>query len=172
MNAADSVQWTADRGQHRSALSSVRCPLWLWAAGFVALLAWNGIAARYANPLTLLHSYDGPQYQLLARNRLHGHREIADTAHTVGTEGAHPMWRPGLVWITEGLERCLGKREVQNRRRRLLEGPLLHVADDADDRAAPPVAILAPAEIDVLPDRIFPREELLRKSLIDDRYTR
>jgi hypothetical protein len=79
-----------------------------WAAVALALLTWNGVAALYANPLTLLHSYDGPQYQLLARNRLHGHYEVGDTAHTVGGEGAHPMWRPGLVWLTEGLARCLG----------------------------------------------------------------
>jgi hypothetical protein len=74
----------------------------------ILLLTWNGVAASLASPFVLNHRYDGIQYQLLARNRLHGHYEVGDTAHTVGTEGRHPMWRPGLVWIEEGLARCLG----------------------------------------------------------------
>src|SRR5262249_56574684 len=31
-----------------------------------------------------------------------------DTADGVSTEGRHPMWSPGLVWIQEGLARCVG----------------------------------------------------------------
>jgi hypothetical protein len=78
--------------------------------GFVAavLLVWNSLPAWYANPFTLTVGYDGTFYQLLARNRLQGHDELADHHHTVGTEGRHPMWRPGLVWVEEQLARCLG----------------------------------------------------------------
>jgi hypothetical protein len=72
------------------------------------LLTWNGVLARFANPFVLHHRVDSVQYQLLARNRLHGHHEVGDEAHTVHQEGCHPMWRPGLVWIEEGLARCLG----------------------------------------------------------------
>jgi hypothetical protein len=74
----------------------------------LVLLAWNGVAALYANPFSMTQGYDGTQYQLLARNRLNGHDEVGDSAHTVRTEGRHPMWRPGLVWIEECLARCLG----------------------------------------------------------------
>jgi hypothetical protein len=74
----------------------------------VMLLTWNGVLSSFANPFVLLSRYDGVQYQLLARNRLHGHCEMGDLAHTVHEEGQHPMWRPGLVWIEEGLARCLG----------------------------------------------------------------
>jgi hypothetical protein len=72
------------------------------------LLTWNGLTALYANPFTLTQRYDGVQYQLLARNRLHGHTEVGDTAHTVRTEGRHPMWRPGLVWMEQSLVAYLG----------------------------------------------------------------
>jgi hypothetical protein len=73
------------------------------------LLTWNGVAAYYGgNPLTMTQGYDGTQYQLLARNRLQGHGEVGDSAHTVRTEGCHPMWRPGLVWIQESLAHVLG----------------------------------------------------------------
>src|SRR5207244_1019088 len=72
-----------------------------WALLTVALLVWNGWTALYANPFTLTMGYDGTFYQLLARNRLRGHDEVGDTAHTVGEEGRHPMWRPGLVWVEE-----------------------------------------------------------------------
>jgi hypothetical protein len=79
-----------------------------WCALAVFLLAWNGLAASHSNPMTLLQGYDGPQYHLLARNRLQGHYEIADTTHTVRLEGGHPMWRPGLVWMIEALARVIG----------------------------------------------------------------
>jgi hypothetical protein len=72
------------------------------------LLAWNGVLSSFASPFVLLSRYDGVQYQLLVRNRLQGHYEMGDEAHTVHEEGRHPMWRPGLVWIEEGLARCLG----------------------------------------------------------------
>jgi hypothetical protein len=74
----------------------------------VVLLLWNCWTAWYASPFTLLQSYDTPQYQLLARNRLHGHYEVGDSAHTVRREGCHPMWRPGLVWIEQGLGAWVG----------------------------------------------------------------
>jgi hypothetical protein len=80
----------------------------LWCVLAALLLAWNVFLGTLASPLVLLHRYDGVQYQLLARNRLHGHYEVGDAAHTVHEEGRHPMWRPGLVWIEEGLARCLG----------------------------------------------------------------
>lgn len=82
-----------------------------WAVALLvagALFAWNGSAAWYASPFTLLHTYDGAQYHLLVRNRLRGHYEVGDEAHTVRTEGTHPIWRPGLVLIEEGLARLLG----------------------------------------------------------------
>jgi hypothetical protein len=79
-----------------------------WCLVAVFLLAWNGFAAWHASPKTLIQSYDGAQYHLLARNRLRGHTEMADTAHTVRSEGAHPMWRPGLVWLIEGLAGLAG----------------------------------------------------------------
>jgi hypothetical protein len=79
-----------------------------WWGLAVFLLAWNGLAATYAGQFTLIQGYDGAQYQLLARNRLHGRPELGDTAHTVRLEGCHPMWRPGLVWLTEGLARLSG----------------------------------------------------------------
>jgi hypothetical protein len=80
----------------------------VWVALGLGLLAWNGWLASFAGPFTLIHRYDGVQYQLLARNRLLGHCEVNDKTHTVGTEGRHPMWRPGLVWIEETLARGLG----------------------------------------------------------------
>jgi hypothetical protein len=83
-----------------------RAALWLGVAGL--LLAWNSLTALYANPFTLTQRYDGVQYQLLARNRLNGHDEVGDTAHTVRREGQHPMWRPGLVWIEQELGAALG----------------------------------------------------------------
>jgi hypothetical protein len=72
------------------------------------LLTWNGLAARYASPFHLIHASDSTQYHLLARNRLLGHHEVGDAAHTVRSEGLHPIWRPGLVWIEEILARRLG----------------------------------------------------------------
>jgi hypothetical protein len=72
------------------------------------LLVWNGLFSRLASPFVLTHRLDTVQYQLLARNRLHGHYEVGEEAHTVHEEGRHPLWRPGLVWIQEGLARCLG----------------------------------------------------------------
>jgi hypothetical protein len=80
----------------------------VWCALGILLLAWNCLLASLASPFVLIHRYDGVQYQLLARNRLLGHDEINERTHTVGTEGRHPMWRPGLVWIEEELARCLG----------------------------------------------------------------
>src|SRR5262245_3987608 len=76
------------------------------------LLIWNIVPALYANPYTLIQGYDGVQFQLLTRNRLQGHYEVGDTAHTVRIEGRHPMWRPGLVWIQEGLARCVGSVQL------------------------------------------------------------
>jgi len=63
------------------------------------LLAWNGALSGLASPFVLQHRFDAVQYQLLARNRLHGHFEIGDEAHAVHAEGCHPLWRPGLVWV-------------------------------------------------------------------------
>jgi hypothetical protein len=79
-----------------------------WLALAALLLVWNCLAATHTSPMTLLQTYDSPQYHLLARNRLHGHFETADTGHTVRREGAHPMWRPGLVWLIEGLAGLAG----------------------------------------------------------------
>ncbi len=81
---------------------------WTWFILGLVLLAWNSFLAWHASPLTLLSYYDGAQYQLLARNRLAGNYQVGDTAQTVGREGSHPLWRPGLVWVTEGLARALG----------------------------------------------------------------
>jgi len=81
---------------------------WAWVALGGFLLTWNMLAALYANPLLMTQRWDGPQYQLLARNRLHGHYEMRDTANTVRSEGQHPMFRPGLVWIEEALAPWLG----------------------------------------------------------------
>src|SRR5438034_9751900 len=80
----------------------------LWCGLALILLAWNAFLAWHASPYTLLHFYDDVQYQLLARNRLRGHVEVGDQAQTVGHEGSHPLWRPGLVWLEEGFARCLG----------------------------------------------------------------
>jgi hypothetical protein len=80
----------------------------LWCVLALLLLAWNVVLGTLASPFVLLHRYDSVQYQLLARNRLHGHYEVGDRAHTVHEEGCHPMWRPGLVWIEDGLARCFG----------------------------------------------------------------
>lgn len=82
--------------------------LGIWAALAVFLAIWNGYAASFASPFHLLHASDSTQYHLLVRNRLHGHYEVGDGAHTVRTEGMHPVWRPGLVWIEELLARELG----------------------------------------------------------------
>jgi hypothetical protein len=79
---------------------------WLGLALF--LLVWNGLAARYSSPFHLLHASDSTQYHLLVRNRLQGHYEVGDSAHTVRTEGLHPVWRPGLVWLEEFMARRLG----------------------------------------------------------------
>jgi len=80
----------------------------LWCAVATFLLAWNGVLAMYTNPFLLLQQHDGTQYHLLVRNRLMGHYEVDDTAHTVRAEGQNPMWRPALVWIEESLARVLG----------------------------------------------------------------
>jgi hypothetical protein len=80
----------------------------VWLALGMGLLAWNSLVASFASPFTIIHRYDGVQYQLLARNRLLGHCEVNDTTHTVGMAARHPMWRPGLVWIEETLARALG----------------------------------------------------------------
>jgi hypothetical protein len=85
---------------------------WVWGGLALFLLAWNGVAAFYANPFTMTQRYDGVQYQLLARNRLHGHYELGDSAHTVRDEGSHPMWRPGVVWLEQGLAYLFGSVAV------------------------------------------------------------
>lgn len=82
-----------------------RCVWLLVAAG---LVIWNGVAALAASPLHLVHASDTTQYHLLARNRLSGHGEVGDSAHTVRDEGLHPVWRPGFVWITESFAKPLG----------------------------------------------------------------
>src|SRR5262245_60424152 len=83
-------------------------PLYGWCAAAMVLLAWNGYIAQYANPFDLLQGHDGAQFHLLVSNRLHGHFEVGDEGHTVRREGQHPIWRPGLVWIEEGLARLFG----------------------------------------------------------------
>ena len=88
--------------------SSLLRPIILWCVVAALLLSWNGTLGTFASPFVMLHRYDCAQYQLLARNRLHGHYEVGDEAHSVHQEGCHPMWRPGLVWIEEALARCLG----------------------------------------------------------------
>src|SRR5438093_1307686 len=88
--------------------TSTRRRLGIWAAVALVLGAWNGFAASFASPFHLLHASDSTQYHLLVRNRLHGHYEVGDGAHTVRTEGLHPVWRPGIVWIEELLARQLG----------------------------------------------------------------
>jgi hypothetical protein len=98
---------TGNTGSHDLTPSPHR-PIVFWCVIAILLLTWNGTAATFASPFVLLHRYDCVQYQLLARNRLHGHYEVGDQTHTVHQEGCHPMWRPGLVWIEEGLARCLG----------------------------------------------------------------
>jgi hypothetical protein len=80
----------------------------IWISLTLFLLSWNGSRALFAGPDTIFHAYDGVQYQLLARNRLLGHYEVGDSAHTVRSEGNHPMWRPALVWMIEGLARLMG----------------------------------------------------------------
>jgi hypothetical protein len=92
------------------------------------LLAWNGVAALYANPFTMTQGYDGTQYQLLARNRLAGHDEVGDSAHTVRSEGWHPMWRPGVVFLEEGLARCLGSVQAASACASALGTTLLELA--------------------------------------------
>jgi hypothetical protein len=88
--------------------AQLRVRPWAWVALAVLLLLWNGMAARYASPFCMIHASDGTQYHLLVRNRLHGHTEVGDRAHTVRQEGQHPIWRPGLVWIEEMLAPWLG----------------------------------------------------------------
>ena len=80
----------------------------VWPTVVLVLLAWNSVVATYSSPLVMLQHHDGSQYHLLVRNRLHGHDEVGDTSHTVQGEGRNPIWRPGLVWIEEGLARWLG----------------------------------------------------------------
>src|SRR5437667_9201770 len=91
-----------------SLLPSARTQWRAWLFLAALLSAWNGIAASYASPFNVLHASDSTQYHLLVRNRLHGHYEVGDGAHTVRTEGLHPVWRPGIVWIEELLARQLG----------------------------------------------------------------
>lgn len=79
-----------------------------WLAVTVVLGTWNGLATSYASPFHMVHTSDTTQYQLLARNRLRGHNEVGDGAHTVRTEGLHPAWRPGLVWLEEALAKPFG----------------------------------------------------------------
>ena len=78
-----------------------RTRVWVWPGAGTFLLAWNLVVVQYANQFTLLQGYDSVQYPLLTRNRLNGHVEVGDRAHTVRTEGLHPMWRPGLVWLQD-----------------------------------------------------------------------
>lgn len=80
----------------------------VWLGITLVLALSNGLAASYASPFHLLHASDSTQYHLLVRNRLRGHYEVGDGAHTVRTEGSHPVWRPGLVWIEEALARRVG----------------------------------------------------------------
>ncbi len=80
----------------------------LWCLIALLLLAWNGAAAFWANGLVMTQRWDGTQYQLLARNRLHGHFEVGDQGDTVRSEGRHPMFRPALVWIEETLAPVVG----------------------------------------------------------------
>lgn len=79
-----------------------------WALLAGVLLLWNLSLGWMGGPWTILQRYDGPQYQLLARNRMMGHYEVGDKAHTVRLEGRHPMWRPGLVWLTQGFAHLTG----------------------------------------------------------------
>src|SRR5438067_10657199 len=83
-----------------------RALAWLLLAAFLG--TWNGVAASYASPFHLVHASDTVQYQLLARNRLRGRTEVGDSALTVRSEGLHPAWRPGLVWVEEEFARRLG----------------------------------------------------------------
>jgi hypothetical protein len=85
-----------------------RARAWPWVALTIALAVWNGVPALFSCQFTQICGQDGTQYQLLARNRLHGHTEVGDAAYTVRDEGRHPMWRPGLVWLEEMGARCLG----------------------------------------------------------------
>src|SRR5437879_435076 len=79
-----------------------------WCALALLLLAWNGVAGMHAHPMLMTQVYDGTQYHLLARNRLQGHTELGEQAHTVRQEGQHPIWRPGMVWLVHGLTCCTG----------------------------------------------------------------
>src|SRR5688572_13470214 len=83
-------------------------PRWVWNLAISLLLGYNLSLAKYANPFVLTPGYDGAQYQLLARNRLAGSYHVGDQAHTVRDEGSHPMWRPGLAWLLEGVARITG----------------------------------------------------------------
>jgi hypothetical protein len=80
----------------------------VWCGLALFLLAWNGTLVAYSGPEHLVQGYDGAQYQLLARNRLLGRYEVGGQSHTVRKEGSHPMWRPGLVWLIEGLAPWIG----------------------------------------------------------------
>jgi hypothetical protein len=101
---------------------------WCWCLVAAVMLAWNCLLASLASPYAILQHYDGVQYQLLARNRLKGHTELGDQFHTVHAEGSHPMWRPGLVWIEEGLARCLGSVRAAAAAASALGTTLLQVA--------------------------------------------
>jgi hypothetical protein len=107
---------------------SRRARVGLWCGVTVFLLAWNGVLAAFANPHLLLQQHDGTQYHLLVRNRLHGHYEVSDTAHTVRAEGQNPIWRPGLVWIEEGLARCLGSVQASAAVASVLGATLMELA--------------------------------------------
>lgn len=79
-----------------------------WSLLALFFLTWNGVVAAFANPFWMIHAYDGTQYHLLVRNRLNGHHEVGEQAHTVRLEGWHPIWRSGLVWIEQALAPWLG----------------------------------------------------------------
>jgi hypothetical protein len=96
-------------------LTSPKARLVFWCGVTVFLLAWNGVLAVYANPFLMLQQHDGTQYHLLVRNRLKGHYEMEDSAHTVRAEGENPIWRPALVWIEEPLARWLGSVQASAR---------------------------------------------------------
>jgi hypothetical protein len=96
-------------------LTSPKARLIFWCGATAFLLAWNGVLAMFANPFLMLQQHDGTQYHLLVRNRLKGHYEMEDYAHTVRAEGQNPIWRPALVWIEEPLARWLGSVQASAR---------------------------------------------------------
>jgi hypothetical protein len=107
---------------------SLKARLGLWCGVTAFLLAWNGVLAMYANPFLMLQQHDGTQYHLLVRNRLKGHYEMEDSAHTVRTGGENPIWRPALVWIEEPLARWLGSVQAAARVASALGATLLDLS--------------------------------------------